>query len=102
MCPVRCVTHLSGRTYSPDCRSRLSMDRPPPAIVDHEVAGRRWMAVLRPTRACNPHGASAWHRARHNLSAVTAVNTEVCIGGKDDGIGVSFGHAHEARVGEAH
>ena len=33
---------------------------------------------------------------------MTAVDAEVGVGGENDGISKRFGHAHQARVGEAH
>ena len=33
---------------------------------------------------------------------MAAIDAEVGIGGKYEGIGKCFGHAHEARIGEAH
>jgi len=33
---------------------------------------------------------------------VATVNSEILVGGQDEGVGKRFGHANEASVGEAH
>ena len=40
--------------------------------------------------------------AGNNLSAMSAIDAEVRISGKYEGIGKCFGHTHEAGIGEAH
>jgi hypothetical protein len=45
---------------------------------------------------------SLGRHTRNYLAAVAAINSEICIGGQDDGISERFGHANEASVGEAH
>src|SRR5665213_3671265 len=45
---------------------------------------------------------SARHYARNHVTTVATVDAKIGIGGKEDGIGERFGHAHEAGIGEAH
>ena len=45
---------------------------------------------------------SARHYARNHVPAMAAVGAKIGIGGKEDGIGERFGHAHKAGIGEAH
>jgi hypothetical protein len=42
------------------------------------------------------------HCAWNNVTAMAAVDAEIGIGGKEDGIGERFGHAHKAAIGETH
>jgi hypothetical protein len=39
---------------------------------------------------------------RNYLAAMAAVDPEILVGRQDDGISKRFGHANQARVGEAH
>jgi hypothetical protein len=36
------------------------------------------------------------------LAAVATINTEILVSRQDNGVGESFTHAHEARIGKAH
>ena len=45
---------------------------------------------------------SGWGDAGDNLSTVAAIDSEVGIGCKDDGVGKCFRHTHEASIGEAY
>ena len=45
---------------------------------------------------------SGWHHTGNNLSAMAAINAEIGIRGKYNGIGKCFGHTHQAGIGEAH
>jgi hypothetical protein len=49
-----------------------------------------------------PYGTLSWRNARNNVTAMAAVDAKIGIGGKEDGIGEGFGHAHEAGIGETH
>ena len=46
--------------------------------------------------------ASRRHQARNHLAAMAAIDAEVGICSENHRLGKRFGHAHQARVGEAH
>jgi len=45
---------------------------------------------------------SVRYHARNRLAAVAAIDAEARVRGENDRIGQHFGHADEARIGEAH
>jgi len=80
----------------------INRQTPPAACGRSARVWKCCLSVLRAERRVNRGKRSGWHHIGNNLPAMAAIDAEVGIGGKQERSGQCFGHANEARVGEAH